>query len=103
MSNIAEVQTLVFEGSKPNDETINNLVENRRQEDDLVLKDVKINTMYLGAKAIEKYLVTMLFEEDSSHTKTNGYGEYVHELDNQSLHDDQDIDLDDLDTDDGGL
>lgn len=104
MSNIVDVRTLVFEGAKPNEETIQNIIQNRREEKNQVVEDIKINTMYLGAKAIEKYLVTILFAEKKQGNNslfTDDHGMDVQELNEEDLDEELegDIEIDDLDLD----
>lgn len=101
MSNIVDIRTLVFEGAKPNEETIRNIIQKRREEKDQVVEDIKVNTMYLGAKAIEKYLVTILFtekEEQTGYFAEDGHPMDVQELNEEAL-DEEDIEIDDLDLD----
>lgn len=103
MSNIVDTRTLVFEGAKPNADTIKKVIDNRKEGKDQVVKDIRINTMYLSDKGLEKYLVTLLFtdKEEKKGSLFEEDGMHVQELNEKELEEeiDGDIELEDLDLD----
>lgn len=92
MTKITDLRILVSEGAKPDESTIEN-IKTSKEEEGKILHDVKVNTMYMSERGLEKYVYTLLFTDKEENT----YYERDDDLDVEELEkEDFDVSIEDL-------
>lgn len=79
MTTIKDVTVQKFSGEQPDEETLENIIENR-QEEGLELHETKVNSVYMSQSGLEVYTVTMLFKEREDTGLFNEDGKITEEL-----------------------